>query len=59
MFSNICWEKSGNPAATEERSMMLAATVDAALLNPSQLLSNIVESNLLRLTAAGKRQRDS
>ena len=59
MFSNICWEKSGNPAATEERSMMLAATVDAALVNPSQFLSDIVVSSLLRLTAVDKRQRDS
>ena len=31
MFSNICLEKSGNPAATDERSMMLPATVDVAL----------------------------
>ena len=59
MFSNICREKSGNPAATEERIMMLAATVDAALFQPSQLLSDIIESNLLRLTAADKRRRDS
>ena len=59
MFSNICWEKSGKPAATEERSMMLAATVDAALSEPSQLLADMVESNLVRLTAADKRRRDS
>ena len=31
MFLNICFEKSGKPAATEERRMMLAATVEAAL----------------------------
>ena len=30
-FANICREKRGNPAATVERSMMFAATVDAAL----------------------------
>ena len=41
MFSNICLVNSGNPAATDERSMMLAATVDAALLRFSQLLSYV------------------
>ena len=44
MFLNICLEKSGNPAATDERRMMLAATVDAALLQLSQLLSCVPES---------------
>ena len=44
MFSNICVEKSGNPAAIDERSMMLAATVDAALLHCGQLLSYVPES---------------
>lgn len=29
--SNICLENSGNPAAMEERSIMLAATAEAAL----------------------------
>lgn len=31
IVSNICFEKSGKPAATVERSMILAATADAAL----------------------------
>ena len=44
MFSNSCVEKSGNPAAIDERSMMLAATVDAALLQYGQLLSCVPES---------------
>lgn len=44
MFLNICLEKSGNPAATDERRMMLAATVDAALLQLIQLLSYVSES---------------
>lgn len=35
-FSNICLEKSGNPAAIAERSIMFAATADAALLSGSQ-----------------------
>ena len=30
-FANICFEKSGNPAATLDRRMMFAATVEAAL----------------------------
>lgn len=30
-FLNICLEKSGKPAAIAERSIMLAATADAAL----------------------------
>jgi hypothetical protein len=30
-FANICFEKSGNAAATAERRMMFAATADAAL----------------------------
>ena len=30
-FSNICVENSGNAAATLERRMMFAATVEAAL----------------------------
>jgi hypothetical protein len=30
-FSNICFEKSGKPAATVERRIMFAATVEAAL----------------------------
>lgn len=34
---NICLEKSGNPAAIVERSIMLAATADAALSQVSQL----------------------
>lgn len=33
MLWNICFEKSGKPAATEDRRMMLAATVDAALVS--------------------------
>lgn len=35
-FSNICLEKRGNPAATAERSMMFAATAEAALEQTSQ-----------------------
>ena len=31
-FSNICSENRGKPAATAERSIMLAATVEAALV---------------------------
>jgi hypothetical protein len=30
-FANICFENSGNAAATAERRMMFAATADAAL----------------------------
>ena len=30
-FANICRENRGNPAATAERSMIFAATVEAAL----------------------------
>ena len=30
-FANICFEKSGKPAATLDRRMIFAATVEAAL----------------------------
>lgn len=35
-FPNICLEKSGNPAAIAERSIIFAATADAALSQFSQ-----------------------
>lgn len=59
MFSNICLEKSGKPAATDERRIMLAATVDAALLQLSQLLSYVLGKYHLKLTAANYSRRDS
>lgn len=40
-FANICFEKSGNPAATLDRRMMLAATVEAALHSVSITLPSI------------------
>jgi hypothetical protein len=38
IFLNICFENKGKPAATAERRMMFAATVDAALFESSQSL---------------------
>lgn len=58
-FSNICLEKSGNPAAIAERSIMLAATADAALSQLSQLFFMIKTVAHWHLTLVGTRRQGS
>ena len=57
ILSNICLEKSGNPATTDERSIILIATVDAALFQLIQFLSKVFKA-INSFTRANKRQRD-
>ena len=60
-FANICLEKRGNPAATAERSIMLAATVEAALRKASESAGayGTWSSSKGTLTLGGTRQQDS
>lgn len=44
-FSNICVENKGKAAATAERSIMLAATVEAALILPICQLTPLREGD--------------
>jgi hypothetical protein len=60
-FSNIWVENNGKPAAKADRSMMLAATVEAALsqnLLATLALKRKIESAII-LTVVGKHQRGS
>ena len=60
-FANICREKRGNPAATAERSIIFAATVDAALSKMSESARLCASSICWKraLTEAEKRRQDS
>jgi hypothetical protein len=60
-FLNIWVENNGNPAATADRSIILAATVEAALGQKSLAtlaLNRKIESFVI-LTVVGKHQRGS
>jgi hypothetical protein len=61
-FSNIWVENRGKPAATAERSMMLAATVDAALVQVEVSAEVTMKENIKgasSLTEAEKHQQDN
>lgn len=58
-FPNICLEKSGNPAAIAERSIIFAATADAALSQFSQFFFMTKMVVHWQLTLVGTRRQGS